>query len=129
VERRGRALCWFAAEAGYCPVLRAALPLLRREEARRVALALPQDVPATAIAIARETGVPVQTVRSTLAALERAGVARKSVSGRACLREGARICVEKAAAGESCDMWGACAVSAALTRRLDARPAPSRARP
>lgn len=114
----GRDLCWFASDCGLCPVLRRAVPLLRRHEARALALAL-DETGLSASALVARTGVPVGTVRWLVPALVGAGLAERTSSGRARLRDGASTCVAKAMHGERCGAWGRCDVSIAWARERE----------
>lgn len=109
-QRVGRELVWYVNGSGFCPVLRAALPHLRRESVRRVAQAL-ERAPRTAGEVALAAGVRVGEVRWASQALEGAGLAARSPNGRIMLREGASICVEKGCAQSPCALWGRCIVS------------------
>jgi hypothetical protein len=83
-----------------------------------VALALDGD-PATAPQISMRSGVAERAVRTACAQLERAGVAERTGAGRALLREGADVCVGRAARGVACGLWGECLVSRAWLARLE----------
>lgn len=125
VEPRGRERRWYAAGCGLCPVLRAAIPILRRDEARRVAAAL-DETPRSASVLARRADVRVGTVRWTAATLEQAGIVQKSRGGRVALHEGARVCIMKAGAEEACGAWGACPMSRRLLAPPGGAPSPAR---
>lgn len=119
----GRELCWFPAGAGFCPVLRRAIPALRREEVARVALAL-DEAPATAGQLADRAGVPVGAARWATVVLEDAGIAERNATGRVQLRAGAQVCIGRATGGQRCDEWGRCPVSRACAARFEAQAAP-----
>lgn len=112
-ERAGREIAWFARGCGFCPVLRRAVPILRREESLGIARAL-DDRPRPHAEVAARARVPVGSARWVVPLLVEAGIAEKTRGGRARLRDEARLCVEKAAASERCGQWGVCAVSRAL---------------
>lgn len=112
-ERAGRELAWYARSCGFCPVLRRAVPLFRREEVARVARAL-DERPRAHPEIAQRADVPVGSVRWIVPLLVQAGMATKGPSGRVALRNGARLCVAKAAGAAPCDAWGRCEVSRAM---------------
>jgi len=113
-DARGRSVSWFIAGQGYCPVLRRALPLLRREETHHIALLL-ADTPQSVGSLVQETGYSLGLVRWNLSLLETAGLVERNVPGRAVLARGAETCRERAIAQERCDQWGACAISRGLT--------------
>ena len=106
----GREVVWFRATSSLCPVLRRAMPLMRRAQVPVVAARL-KETPRTARAVAREAGLPDGTVRWAIDLLCEAGIAQKSGVGHPRLRDGAEVCVARALAGETCPMWGACAPS------------------
>lgn len=112
-EFNGRTRHWFASGCGLCPVLRRAVPALRRPEARAVALAL-DDCPTTATDLSRRTGVALGGVRWAASVLEDARLVVRTTGGRLRLRHGARVCLGKATAGERCPQWGRCPVSQAF---------------
>lgn len=116
----GRELCWYASDNGLCPVLKRAVPPMRRDEVARVARAL-DEVPATAAALAERAGVGVGAARWAAGILVCAGVARKTASGRVALRDGAATCVVAALSGERCGLWGKCSVSRALAEEAQER--------
>lgn len=113
LQRQGRENCWFAASARLCPVLRRAVPALRRDETRAVALAM-DDLPRSAADLATRAGVPMGASRWALTTLKQAGLATSSRNGRVRLSDGAEVCLQKALAAERCDRWGACPVSRML---------------
>lgn len=107
VERSGRELAWYVKGGGFCPLLRAALPGLRRESVAKVALVL-DERPRTAGDVATRAGVSVGEARWACAVLETLGFVSRTASGRVMLREGHRMCVVKGAAQEPCTLWGSC---------------------
>ena len=113
VERTGRELTWWPPGCAYCPVLRRAIPTLRREGATALLLAL-DDWPVASNVLAARAGLTVQAARSHLGAFVQAGLAVKTGRGRVGLAEGARTCVQNARAGATCDKWGKCANSRRL---------------
>lgn len=113
LQRQGRENCWFAASSRLCPVLRRAVPALRRDETRAIALAM-DDLPRSAADLATRAGVPMGATRWALTTLKQAGLATSSKTGRVQLAEGAETCIQKALAAERCDRWGACPVSRML---------------
>lgn len=122
----GRDLCWYAADCGLCPVLRRAVPLLRRDETRALALAM-DETPASALALSERSAVPLGTVRWIIPVLAGATLAERTRNGRTFLREGAATCIAKAVAAERCDRWGQCPVSKAwLAERVGAEEASAR---
>lgn len=114
-EDLGRELVWFPRGAGctFCPVLRQAIPALRRESIRTVAYALETE-PRSMHGLATYTGLRPGAVRRAVDALDGAGLVLRSRFGRVQLREGAELCREKALGAESCPEWGRCEVSRAL---------------
>ena len=112
-EFSGRTRHWYARGCGLCPVLRRAVPMLRREEARACAAAL-DETPATAIALATRAGVTLGTARWTASVLHEARLLARVRNGRVALRPGARTCLEKAVRAERCNEWGRCPVSVAF---------------
>lgn len=121
-EPRGRELAWFLSGNGLCPVLKRAVPAVRRPEVLSVALAL-SETPASARAVSERSRVPVGAVRWAAGVLEETGMVARTESGRLFLRPGADVCVRRAAAGARCELWGRCEVSRALGGSLpcDAR--------
>ena len=117
-EGSGRELVWFprGGPCAFCPVLRQAIPLFRREGARTLAFALDRD-PCSIRGLAHDTGLRPGAVRRAADALDEAGLAIRSRFGRVELREGAEICREKALAAEGCPEWGRCEVSRAWQAR------------
>lgn len=113
-EEAGREVRWFATPCGLCPVLRQAIPAMRRAPVASVALAL-SEWPLTSRAVAERAGVPLGQTRQALPLLERIGIVERSRTGRVALRDGAALCVPKAIAGERCALWGACPMSRSLT--------------
>lgn len=112
-QPHGRELAWFLAGSGLCPVLKRAVPAVRRAEVLATALAL-RETPDTAGRVAERAGVPVGAVRWAAGALEEAGVLVRSELGRLALRPGADVCIRRAAEGARCELWGRCEVSRAL---------------
>lgn len=112
-EFNGRTRHWYARSCGLCPVLRRAVPALRRPEARALALALDEQ-PASAVDAARRAGLPLGTVRWAATVLESSKLVTRSSSGRLVLRPGARTCLERAVGGSRCPDWGRCPVSRAI---------------
>ncbi|HVM45367.1 MAG TPA: hypothetical protein VM582_05475 [Candidatus Thermoplasmatota archaeon] len=109
-ESVGRTRCWYVTGCGLCPVLRRALPVLRRPEARAVALAA-DETPAVLPVLAERAGVPLGATRWLVPLLVRAFLLARSRQGRVFLRQGAQTCVAAASSGRRCDLWGKCAVS------------------
>jgi DNA-binding transcriptional ArsR family regulator len=122
-EAQGRSVHWFAASAGYCPVLRAAIPVMRRLDPRAVAHAL-DATPCTRVELAARAGVPVGAARWSLELLARSGIAERAKGGRVALARGAEVCRVKAAAGARCGLWGECAMSQRFTTAAAAAPSP-----
>lgn len=115
-EPHGRELAWFLNGSGLCPVLKQAVPAVRRPETLATALAL-RETPATAREVSERAGVPLGSVRWAAGVLEEAGVLVKSPSGRLALRPGADVCIRRAAEGARCELWGRCEVSRALPHK------------
>lgn len=120
-EAGARERRWFEARRGWCPVLRRALPELRRPEALAVAMAL-GNTPANANGIARASGVPVGQVRWIATRLEGALIVERSRAGWLSLRQDADVCLEKAARAEPCDQWGRCPIAQEWARRMAPTP-------
>lgn len=112
-EFNGRTRHWYARSCGLCPVLKRAIPALRREEARALAGVL-GETPLTAVEAAARAGLSVGTARWAAGVLQAASLVARSSSGRLTLRQGARTCIAKAASGERCSEWGRCPVSRAF---------------
>lgn len=112
-EFNGRTRHWYARGCGLCPVLRRAVPALRRKEARAFAFAL-EETPAPAVAVATRAGVSVGSARWAATVLQGAGLLASTRNGRLALRTGARTCLEKAETGQRCQEWGRCPVSRAI---------------
>lgn len=108
----GRARCWYASDCGLCPILRRSIVLLRRPGFIPVAAAL-STIPSSVAELAERAGVGEGTARWCGAELGRAHLIERTQSGRMALREGADVCLRKAAAGEKCNLWGRCAMSRA----------------
>jgi predicted transcriptional regulator len=113
----GRDRCWYRSGCGLCPVLRRALPVLRRPAAASVALAL-SATPATAGELARRTGTPTGAVRWAATELERTLLLARTRQGRLALRPGAEVCLAAATEGRACPLWGQCALSLAWREAL-----------
>lgn len=126
-ERQGREVCWFVPKSGLCPVLRRAVPAFRRAETARLALAL-DETPRTCLDLSARAGLTYGQARWSAAVLEQAGLARRTRQGRFLLAEGARLCVDKAARTERCDLWGSCPASRARPNdpAIEVRAAPKR---
>lgn len=120
----GRTRRWFAVASGFCPVLRCAIPEMRRPETLAVASAL-SPTPISAPALADRTGIAEGTVRWVTAVLHRTFLLSRTRSGRVHLRDGAQRCLEMAITSTRCPEWGRCAVSLAWERER----APERERP
>lgn len=118
-ETVGRTRCWYAKGCGLCPVLRRAMPMLRRPEALAVALASPDD-PEPLPRLASRAGVSVGTARWVTTVLADAFLLERNRFGRVALRPGAGTCLSAASAGRRCDLWGKCAVSRAWLAAGDA---------
>jgi predicted transcriptional regulator len=118
-DPNGRSIAWFLAGHGLCPVLRRAVPMMRRSDARAVADALIPDLPTTSAALARSTGLPWGSARWTLQLLEDAGLVERLRTGRAVLAPGAETCRGKATRAERCGLWGACEVSKRWVKRRE----------
>lgn len=108
----GRTRRWFATASGFCPVLRRAIPEMRRPEAIVVARAL-SPTPVSAPELAERSGVAEGTVRWVTAVLHRTFLLAKTRSGRVQLRDGAERCLEMAVTASRCPEWGRCPVSLA----------------
>lgn len=121
----GRTRRWYATAGGFCPVLKLAIPELRRVETVAVARAL-SSMPVTARGLAERSGVPDGTVRWVTAVLQRTFLLAKTRGGRVQLRDGAERCLDLAIATARCPEWGRCAVSLAWERERgpDAREPP-----
>ncbi|HUR68711.1 MAG TPA: winged helix-turn-helix transcriptional regulator [Candidatus Thermoplasmatota archaeon] len=113
----GRSRCWYARGCGLCPVLRRAVPTLRRAGVREVAAAL-GDTPLTAPELAERTGVSLGAARWAAQELAHSFLAERTRGGRTQLRNGAEVCMTKALVGEPCERWGSCAVSEAWRASL-----------
>lgn len=113
-EPSGRALSWYATGCGLCPVLRRAVPLLRREGVRAVAQTV-KEAPETSRSLAARSGVDYGATRWAAELLEGAFLVERSSTGRVWLREGAARCVAMATTAQRCDLWGRCAVSRAFS--------------
>lgn len=111
-ESMGRSRVWYAAGCGLCPVLRRAVPPLRRPEAQAVAMAA-DEWPVALPVLAKRARVPIGTARWVANVLTDAFILERSRFGRVTLRRGAATCVAAAAEGRRCDLWGKCAVSRA----------------
>lgn len=109
-ETVGREVVWYAGGCGFCPILRQAIPVLRRPEALAVAMAL-DETPTSASRLAQRAGMRVGTVRWIAEVLEKCGILTKTASGRLTLHEGAHVCVSKAAGAQRCELWGKCPLS------------------
>lgn len=109
-EMRGRVRCWFLASCGLCPVLRRAMPALRRPEARAVAWAS-DETPVTAAQLAARAGVSKGSTRWVAGVLTHAFILERSTGGRTSLRAGAQTCIAQATSGQRCALWGKCSVS------------------
>lgn len=109
-EMRGRERAWWPIGGRHCPVLRRAIPALRREETRAAALALTR-APATANELADRARISLATARWSARVLADAGLAQRTRNGRIHLAEGATPCIALAAEGKGCDQWGKCALS------------------
>lgn len=116
-QAHGRELAWFLSGSGLCPVLKRAVPAMRREEVLATARAL-DETPASARIVAERAGVPVGAVRWAAGVLEEAGLLERSRSGRLALRRGADVCIRRAAEGARCELWGRCEVSRALEAQV-----------
>ena len=114
-ELTGRTRSWYVAGCGFCPVLRRALPPLRRPEARALAMAA-DEWPAALPVLAKRAGVPLGTARWVASVLTDAFIFERNRFGRVTLRRGAGTCVAAASDGRRCDLWGKCAVSRAWTQ-------------
>lgn len=111
----GRTRRWYATAGGFCPVLKRAIPEMRRAETLLVARAL-SSTPVSAPQLAERAGVPEGTVRWVTAVLQRTFVLAKTQGGRVYLREGAERCLEMAASASRCPEWGRCPMSLAWER-------------
>lgn len=118
-EASARERRWYPAGRGWCPVLRRAMPEMRRGEAMDVAMAL-TSTPVTSNQLARASRVSVGQVRWIATRLEGTLILQKSRAGYLSLREEADICRDKAILGEPCDRWGKCPLAQEWTRRLAA---------
>lgn len=124
-ENVGRTRRWYLASCGLCPVLKRAIPALRRPEAQAVALAA-EDYPETLPRLARRAGLPIGTTRWITSVLEDAFLLERSRYGRLSLRHGAQTCLGAATHGRRCDLWGRCPVS---REWRDPRPTERHSRP
>ena len=122
-EPLGRTRCWYASGCGLCPVLRRAVPALRRPEARALALAAEEWPPLPLPRLAQRAALAIGTARWTAGVLEEAFLLERTRFGRLSLRRGAATCVAAAASGERCGLWGKCHVSRAWADKctLDSR--------
>lgn len=118
-ENVGRTRRWYAKGCGLCPVLRRAVPALRRPEAQAVALAA-SDYPENLPRLASRAGVPLGSTRWVTNVLVDAFLLERNRYGRLALRRGAETCLGPAASGRTCDLWGKCPISRAW--RADASP-------
>lgn len=100
-----------------CPILRRALPRLRREPVAIVARCL-GETPVTSSELVARSGLERGSVRWASHELERTFLAQRTPGGRLHLREGAEVCVAKGLAEEACGLWGQCPVSAAWRNSL-----------
>jgi predicted transcriptional regulator len=123
-QMTGRTRRWFQASPRFCPVLKRAIPELRRPEALAVVRAL-DDTPCSSTDLAARTDVPVGTVRWVTAVLKGTYLLEATRSGRVALRDGAAKCVEHAIAGSCCPDWGRCPMSAAWERERAGRREPT----
>ena len=114
-ELAGRTRSWFVSGCGLCPVLRRAVPPMRRPEARALAMAA-DEWPAALPLLAKRAGVPIGAARWVSNVLTDAFIFERNRFGRVTLRRGAATCVAAAAEGRRCDLWGKCAVSRAWTQ-------------
>lgn len=119
-QMAGRTRRWFQASPRFCPVLKRAIPELRREETLAVARVL-DDTPCAAPELAVRSGVPEGTVRWVTAVLHGTFLLERSRAGRVTLREGAGKCIEQAVLGACCPDWGRCPMSLAWERERAAR--------
>lgn len=124
-EPRGRSRSWYSVSCGLCPVLRRAMPELRRPEALALAMAA-QETPTSMSRLAARAGVAPGTARWVAQALVDTFLFERSRSGRVNLRPGAGTCIAKAAGNERCSLWGKCPVSREWAQ---ARPAEATVRP
>lgn len=111
----GRERVWFATLCGLCPVLREAMPLVARPPVAKVAQAL-GPTPRNASELAADTGLARGTARWAATRLARSFLVERS-RGRTAIRDGAEVCLQKALQGETCGLWGRCAVSLAWRDR------------
>ena len=110
MEQSGREVTWWPGGCAFCPILRRAIPALRRPGAQETARVL-DDWPTTAADISLRSGAPVHRVRAAAAAFVRAGLAVRSRRGRVARAPGAQRCIAMARAGAPCDQWGRCEMS------------------
>ena len=121
----GRSRRWFASEGNFCPVLKRAIPELRRPEALAVARVV-DDTPASVRDLVERSGLPEGTIRWVSAVLHQAYLIEKTKSGRVVRREGAERCLAQACAARPCPEWGRCPVSLAWERDREPHRQPGR---
>lgn len=109
----GRERCWYKSSCGFCPVIRRAMPVVRRPEALALSLAAEEATHLPLTVLSRRAGVPVGTARWAGEQLVDAFILERGRMGRLALRDGAGLCISRAASGERCELWGKCAVSRA----------------
>ena len=113
----GRDRCWYAKGCDLCPILRRAVPRLRRPAVAQVALAL-EETPRTASELSERAGLDRGSVRWASQELTRTFLAEKTRGGRVFLRHGADVCLAKGLSGESCTLWKTCPVGQAYRDAL-----------
>lgn len=118
-EFTGRTRHWYARSCGLCPVLKRAIPALRRDESRALAAVL-GETPTSAAEAASRAGLAVGSARWAAMALQHASLVSRTTNGRLVLRQGARTCIGKATSGERCQEWGRCPVSRTFLERVGA---------
>ena len=112
-SQAGREVVWFASGCGLCPVLRRAVPAMRRAGVAPLALAL-TDEPIPLPIIAQDAGLSVGEARWGIQVLKEVGIAQTAWNGKPSLAAGADECVARSLAHEPCPLWGSCAPSRAL---------------
>ncbi len=106
-ERRGREVVWFMGQMRLCPILRAAMPIMRRPTVTQLAHTLDERA-RTIPELAQKSGLTLGETRWAADTLADAGILKRTPGGLSRLAPGAAWCIMKAMRGESCDRWGAC---------------------
>ena len=119
----GRERVWFALGCQLCPVLRRAVPAMRRAGVAPIAVAM-TEAPAALAHLAADAGLSHGEAEWAFKVMQDAGIATRSQTGKARLVAGGEECVARALAQEPCPLWGSCAPSKNLV--TDLRPTSSR---